>query len=308
MEALWYGDSDGAFFKYDDISVRRKLKKSFYPLSIYKNHNIKIPELAINEKRILSVDVALLASKKHDNDAAALIINSAIPTENNDYISNIVYIETHEGLTTDELGILVMRLFYQYNCTHIAIDTAGQGIGVYDFIIKNQYDPDYGVTYQALTCVNDPAMAERCKVTHANKVVWSIKATAEFNSKSAFALRAAFQNGKINLLMSEFEAEDTIKKIRGYSKMTATEQTKLKLPYAQTSLLINELINLEHEVKGTNVKIKERTGMRKDRYSSLLYNYYVIQELSLKHRPSVAVDDLISSLILKKGVRPRIGF
>ena len=105
MGAEWYGDTDGAFFKFDDISVRRKIKSSFYPLSIYKNHNIKIPELVTNEKRILSVDVALLASKKHNNDAACLIINSAIPTESNEYLSNIVYIETHEGLTTDELGI-----------------------------------------------------------------------------------------------------------------------------------------------------------------------------------------------------------
>lgn len=156
MGAEWYGDTDGAFFKFDDISPRRKIRNSFYPLEIYKNHQIKIPELVPNEKRILSVDVALLASKKHNNDAAALIINSAIPTEKNDYISNIVYIETHEGMTTDELGILVMRLFYQFNCTDLVLDTNGQGIGVYDFIIKPQYDAEYGVTYEAMTCMKKP--------------------------------------------------------------------------------------------------------------------------------------------------------
>jgi hypothetical protein len=35
------------------------------------------------------------------------------------------------------------------------------------------------------------------------------------------------------------------------------------------------LINLEYEIKGTNVKITEKSGMRKDRYSSLAYNYWV---------------------------------
>lgn len=285
MGAEWYGDTDGAFFKYDDISVRRKIKSSFYPLSIYKNHNIRIPELATNEKRILSVDVALLASKKHNNDAACLIINSAIPTESNEYLSNIVYIETHEGLTTDELGIIVMRLFYQYNCTHLALDTNGQGIGVYDFIVKDQYDPEYGVTYDAMTCMNDDNMAIRCKVKNANKVVWSIKANADFNTKAALALRAGFQNGKINLLITEFDAEELIKKIRGYSKMSGVEQAKLKLPYVQTSFMVNELINLDHEVKGTNIKIKERSGMRKDRFSALEYNYMLCQELIIKERP-----------------------
>lgn len=285
MGAEWYGDTDGAFFKYDDISSRRRIKSSFYPLSIYRNHNIKIPELATNEKRILSVDVALLASKKHNNDAACLIINSAIPTDTNEYLSNIVYVETHEGLTTDELGIIVMRLFYQYNCTHLALDTNGQGIGVYDFIIKDQYDAEYGITYDALTCMNDQNMADRCKVKNAKKVIWSIKANADFNTKAALALRAGFQNGKINLLVTEFDAEELIKKIRGYSKMSGVEQAYLKVPYVQTSFMVNELINLDHEVKGTNIKIKERPGMRKDRFSALEYNYMLCQELVIKEKP-----------------------
>ena len=285
MGAEWYGDSDGAFFKFDDISPRRKLKKAFYPLVVYKNHNLRPPELATNEQRILSVDVALMASKKHSNDASALIINSAIPTENNDYISNIVYVETHEGLTTDELGIIIMRTFYQYNCTQLVLDAMGVGTGVYDFIIKDQYDPEYGVTYNAITCCNDDNMAERCKVKGAKKVIWSIKATADFNTRAATSLRAAFQNGNINLLVSEFEAEELVKKIRGFSKMTGTEQAKIKAPYTQTSLMINELINLEHEIKGVNIKIKERSGMRKDRYSSLEYNYYVVQQLAIRLKP-----------------------
>ena len=300
MGAEWFGDTDGAFFKYDDISARRRIKSSFYPLEIYKNHQIKIPELAVNEKRILSVDVALLASKKHDNDAAALLINSAIPTDNNDYISNIVYAETHEGLTTDELGILVMRLFYQFNCTDLVLDTNGQGIGVYDFIIKQQYDGEYGITYDAMTCINDSNMADRCKVKNANKVVWSVKATADFNTKAALSLRASFQNGSINLLVSEFEAEEIIKKIRGYSKMTDREKLLLKVPYMQTSLMVNELINLEHEVKGTNIKIKERPGMRKDRFSALQYSCKICQELAIKSKPKSSSKDLVDILPFRR--------
>lgn len=304
MGAEWYGDTDGAFFKFDDISPRRKIRSVFYPLEIYKNHQIKIPELAPNEKRILSVDVALLASKRHNNDAAALIINSAIPTDKNDYISNIVYIETHEGMTTDELGILVMRLFYQYKCTDLVLDTNGQGIGVYDFCIKPQYDAEYGVTYDAMTCINDDNMADRCKIRNANKVIWSVKATADYNTKSAIALRAAFQNGSINLLVSEFEAEELVKKIRGYSKMTLKEQSMIKLPYIQTSLMVNELINLEHEIKGTNIKITEKSGMRKDRYSALMMNNRVCQELALKLKPkSSSTTNLASMLPIKTAKR-----
>lgn len=300
MGAEWYGDTEGSYFKFDDINPRRKIKTSFYPLNIYKNHNMKTPELATNERRILSVDVALMASKKHNNDAACLTIGRAILGDNNEYSGNIVYQETHEGLTTDELGLITMRMYYQYNCTDCALDTNGQGIGVYDFIIKDQYDPEYGVTYNAITCCNDEVMAERCKIKGAEKVVWSIKGNADFNSKAATALRVALQNGKINLLVNEFECEDAIKKIRGYGKMTPTEQAMLKMPYVQTSLMVNELINLEYSVKGSNIKITEKTGMRKDRFSSLEYLWYVIQQLNIKRRPSYEnTNDLLSKLKIR---------
>lgn len=303
MGALWLGDSDDAFFKFDDISPRRKLKHSYFPLEIYKTHRIKIPPLALNERRILSVDVALMASKKHNNDAAALIINSAIPTERSDYISNIVYIETHEGMTTDELGLLVMRFFYQYKCTDLVLDTGGQGLGVYDFIIKNQYDPEYDVTYEALTCCNNEDMADRCKVRNAKKAIWSIKATAEFNSNAAIGLRAGFQNGVINLLIPDLEAEQEIQKIRGFGKMSEREKALLQAPYTQTSLLINELIYLDHEMKGNTVKIKERPGMRKDRFSSLEYNFQICQDLSRKRRPKENTESLVKCLAIRQPKR-----
>jgi len=57
-----------------------------------------------------------------------------------------------------------MRYFYKYKCTDLVIDTNGIGLGVYDFLCRDQYDPSTGETYQAMTCANDPDMAERCRV------------------------------------------------------------------------------------------------------------------------------------------------
>lgn len=276
MECLFFGDTDGAFFSFDDISQRRKLQNSLYPQYIINNRNQKIPELALNERRILSVDVALMASKKNKNDASSIIINSAIPTNNNNYTSNIVYLENHEGLNTDELALIVRRLFAWYKCTDLVIDTNGVGLGVYDALIKDIFDHETGELYPALSCCNDKVMAERCKVDNAPKVIWSVKATASFNNEVCILLRSGFQKGKINLLVSEFEAEEILKeRFKGFNKMPPYEQMQYKMPFIQTTLLVYELISLEHEVKGTNIKITEKSGMRKDRYSSLAYNYWV---------------------------------
>ena len=276
MESLFFGDTDGAFFTFDDVSNRRKLKTAIYPNSLVNTGKLKIPDLVTNERRILSVDIALMASKKQNNDASAIIINSAIPTNNNNYTSNVIYMENHEGLTTDELALVVRRLYDMYKCTDLVIDTNGVGLSVFDMLIQDMIDPTTGELYPALSCCNDKNMSDRCKVDNAPKVIWSIKASAAFNNEICTLLRSGFQNGKINLLISEFEAEEVLRdKIKGYSKMPAYEQVQYKMPYIQTTLLVYELINLEYEIKGTNVKITEKSGMRKDRYSSLAYNYWV---------------------------------
>ena len=310
MDCLWFGDTDGAFFTFDDISNRRKLKTAVYPASTNNNiKSLKIPDLITNERRILSVDVALMASKKQNNDASAIIINSAIPTNNDNYISNIIYMENHEGLTTDELALVVRRLFNMYKCTDLVLDTAGVGTPVFDMLIQDIIDPATGELYPALSCCNDKAMAERCKVDNAPKVIWSIKASASFNNEICTLLRSGFQNGKINLLIHEFEAEEVLKdKIKGFSKMPPYEQMQYKLPYIQTTLLVYELINLEYEIKGTNVKIIEKSGMRKDRYSSLAYNYWVQCQLEremLKQKKTGFVALEYASKLRKLNKKPR---
>ena len=269
---------------------------------MYERRGINVPDLAPQERRIMSVDVALMASRKHNNDAAAMWINIAIP-KGTTYRSNYVFIKTFEGLTTDELGIEIMRSFYKYKCTDLVLDTSGNGLGVYDFIIKEQYDAATGETYEAMTSCNNQEMAERCKVKTANKVVWCIKASADFNSISASSLRASLMNGNINLLCNEFDAEDVLKRLPNYSKMSDKEKTELMLPYVQTSLAVNEMINIEYEIVNNKVKLKERTGMRKDRFSSIQYNNAVVQELNTKLKPKNVDQDIIDRLIIRPARR-----
>ena len=311
METLFYGDTEGAFFSFEDIDRRRKLQTAVYPPSLsISNKRNKIPDLLFNERRILSVDIALMASKKNKNDASSIILNSAIPTDNYNYISNIVYLENHEGLNTDELALIVRRLFHWFKCTDLVVDTNGPGIGVFDALIKNMVDNVTGEMYPALSCCNDKIMAERCKIENAPEVIWSIKANASFNNEACILLRSGFQKQKINLLISEFECEEFLKdKINNFTKLSTAEQVNYKMPYIQTTCLVNELINLEHEIKGTNIKITEKSGKRKDRYSSLAYNYWVQCQLEReqlnKHENGFNASDYADKL-RKLNKRPRM--
>lgn len=278
MGCMPYGTNDEAFFSFDDISNCMKLQSVVYPFS--RTKDIEMPDLVDNERRILSIDIALMASKRHKNDAASLFINRAIPTNQNKYQANIIWLDTYEGLLTNELALVVRRLFDLYKCTDLVIDANGNGMGVYDLLVQDMVDYETGQIYPALSCCNDDAMADRCKDPKAPKVIWSIKASAKFNSDIARSLRIGFKNENINLPVSEQEAEVNLRdKLRGYKKMPSNQQMQYKLPFYYSDLTRRELVNLEGKINGSDVKIIEKSGMRKDRYSSLAYNYWVQCEL-----------------------------
>lgn len=153
------------------------------------------------------------------------------------------------------------------------------GLGVYDCLARDITDPDTGEVYPALSCCNNQEMAMRCVSPNAEKAIWSIKASAQFNSDCAFLLREGFRSGRIRLLVNEYDAEELLKELKGYSSLNPPERLLFQLPYIHTTLLVDEMVKLEHDETGGRVKVYERSGMRKDRYSSLAYNYYVALQL-----------------------------
>ena len=246
-----------------------------------------------------------MGSKKRDNDATCITIHSATPTSSNDYMDNIVYVESQEGLLAEDLGLLILREFYQYDCDYIAIDGSGVGQPIVDYLIySDRYDPVYNVTYPCLNCANNTEISDRCKVKTAPKVIYVIKANAKSNNDMYLALRAGFQNGYINMLASDINIEEHLSKIRGYSKLSANQKALMLLPYLQTTLMINELINLQCDSSGVLIKVKERTGMRKDRVSSCMYGYNVCQILSAKNKPkNNNTLDLVNKLPIRQSKR-----
>ncbi len=156
------------------------------------------------------------------------------------------------------------------------------GLGIYDALVRDIVDRETGEVYPALSCYNNQEMAERCAVKGADKVIWAIKGNSTLNSECAVMLREGFRSGKIRLLTTEYDAENALSEIKGYNSLTQIEKIKLQMPYINTTLLVDELVKLQHEESGGRVKVYERSGMRKDRYSSLSYNYYVATQIESK--------------------------
>lgn len=295
--ALFYGVADGSFFDYDSISKNRKI---LYPMMpdryatlLGNNNKVRIAQKQAGELRILSADIALMSSKKNNNDATAIFINQLMPTKAGKYSNNIIYCDCCEGLHTEDQALVIRKLYEEFQCDYIVLDTQGVGIGVFDMLAREMYDIESGEIYPPLSCCNDSTMAERCSSRDAEKVIWSIKANAALNSECAILLREGFRSGKIRLLVQEYDGEQNMNELKGFASLSPMQKEKLLIPYKHTTLLINELINLQHDESAGRVKLKEKAGMRKDRYSSLSYNYYVstILESRLRRKKSNSMPD-----------------
>lgn len=295
--ALFYGVADGSFFDYDSISKNRKI---LYPMMpdryatlLGNNNKVRIAQKQAGELRILSADIALMSSKKNNNDATAIFINQLMPTKAGKYSNNIIYCDCCEGLHTEDQALVIRKLYEEFQCDYIVLDTQGIGIGVFDMLAREMYDIESGEIYPPLSCCNDSTMAERCSSRDAEKVIWSIKANAALNSECAILLREGFRSGKIRLLVQEYDGEQNMNELKGFASLSPMQKEKLLIPYKHTTLLINELINLQHDESAGRVKLKEKAGMRKDRYSSLSYNYYVsaILESRLRRKKSNSMPD-----------------
>lgn len=290
MEALFWGDSNDTFFGFETVSKNRKLVFPMLPDKVASrfpgqgSQKLRITPKAIGEKRLISVDVALMASKRHRNDASSIFINQLLPTKAQRYSNNIIYTESIEGSHTEDLAVRVRRLYEEYQCDYIVLDTRGLGLGVYDAMARDLTDPETGEIYPAVSCCNNPELADRCAVKDAEKIVWAILGNAKFNSDCALLLREAFRSGKIRLLINEYDAEEAMAELKGFGALSPSDKIHLMMPYVHTTLLVDELIKLRHEDSGGLIKIQEKSGMRKDRYSSLSYNYWVACSLENKLR------------------------
>lgn len=137
MCALFYGSEEDSFFDFDAISKNRVLKYPMLPdrlSSKLSSPNMRITPKQNGEKRILSADIALMSSKKHKNDATSLFINCLVPTKTGRYSNNIVYSDCNEGLRTDEQALVIRKLFDEYQCDYIVLDTNGRNARLYSDI------------------------------------------------------------------------------------------------------------------------------------------------------------------------------
>jgi len=112
-------------------------------------------------------------------------------------------------------------------------------------------------------------------------VIFPILASQNLNSQIAVSFRSSLQKKLWNFLLPEGEAEDFLIKTNKEFISDANDSenyVRFLMPYTQTSLFIGECINLEMTLVNGLIKLTEKAGNFKDRYSSLSYGNWVISQ------------------------------
>lgn len=291
MECLFFGESEKAFFKFEELDKNRRLNKPVYPKEYYglvKDKTFQYESKKEGELRLLSCDIAGMAGK--ENDASVFSVIRMMPTAKG-YDRHVTYMESVVGGHTTSQAIRIRQLYSDFDCDYLVIDTQSVGLGVYDQLVQPLFDKERNVEYEPWTCINDENMASRCLHPNAERIIYSIKANATFNSECAVLMRDGLKKGKIRLLVSEVEGKEYLKKLKGYESLEREIQAKFESSFIQTTALINEMINLEGERNENTglIKLKEPKSKRKDRYSSVTYGNYIANELE---RDLMKVDEI----------------
>ncbi|NLY47343.1 MAG: hypothetical protein GX053_15385 [Tissierella sp.] len=310
MDSLFFGESDKAYFKIEEIKEVKTLQFPVYRKelqSLIKNKNM-IKKKEEDEIRILSCDIALLGGSRNDISVFTLISAKKNKTGTR-YKREVLNIESYQGLHPETQSFIIRRLFDDFECDYVVLDRQGNGISVYSYLCRKQFDEERKKEYPAWYSMNekdDPKLTTYHIEDEYEEKIYTISASEEFNHDIALDLKDKIVNRRIAFLVTKNDIREYFAGESWFNKLSPEEQVELLNPYFQTTLLENEMVLLERVEHPKYVKLKEQSGKRKDRYTSLAYGNYFIslkeKELQMK-KNNFDIKDYL--LISAGNYRPR---
>ena len=282
------GSSSKAYYK--PKMFNRGLKLAFYPQK-EDNYNPKKNPYQIDkvsgEIRIISVDVATRAGKA--NDLSIISAARLIPLIGKGYERHLVYAESFKGVNTLTQAKRIKEIFFDFESDHMVLDLQNAGISVFDALSKITTSDERGIDFPPFTVTNDNFIDDKIKQELLDRtlgvgalpVIYPIIASQSSNSIMYSSLRNSLQKKLWKFLVSEGDAEDFLVKSNVEFRNNSLEGNVygyFMSPYVNTSLLISECINLDMTLVGGLVKLSEKPGAYKDRFSSILYMNYIVSE------------------------------
>ena len=264
-ESKWTGTVEDAFFRGDIFDRNRVLQKPEYERS---------GRSSAQSFYVLSADVG-----RKGCDTVVCVFK-VTPQNMGGALKSLVNIYTFADEHFEDQAIKLKTLFYKYKAKRLVIDGNGLGIGLVDYMVKTQVDPETGDEYVDFGVYNDEEGYYKQYRTPKTEqdAMYILKANAPINTEAHANAQAQLSSGKIKFLIDEKVAKNKLLGTQVGKNMKPEERANYLHPFTLTSILKEEMMNLREENEGVNIILKQANkGIRKDKFSAFEYGLYYIK-------------------------------
>ena len=197
-------------------------------------------------------------------------------------------------MTAEHFGkqsIFLKQLYFKYKARALVVDANGLGVGLVDFLVESQEDPETGEYYPPFGVMggNNEGIEQLYKkfITPdtVKDAVYLVKAGAPLNTEAHAYLQSQLGSSRLRFLISEKEARLKLMETKVGQNMTPEERAERLIPFQLTDNLKDQMLNLVKENEGVNIILRQgNKKIPKDRFSALEYGLYFVKLEEEKRR------------------------
>ena len=274
--SVWSGDAENAYFSAQIFDKHRELNQPEYEWSGRSSKSAYY---------VLGIDVGRIGC------TTEVMVFKVTPQIQGSAIKSLVNIYTYEAEHFETQAIYIKRLFYRYKARCCAIDANGLGVGLVDYMVKSQIDPEAGETLPPFGVEGgtyEEAGQEYKKFRTDDMerdAMYLIKANAPVNTEAHTYAQTQLSSGKIKLLIDEREAKMKLMETKMGQNMSIDQRNEKLKPFVLTSVLRDQMMNLVEENEGVNTILKQSTKtIKKDKFSAFEYGLLYIKKEEAKRK------------------------
>lgn len=272
-ESEWSGDAENAYFSSEKFDKHRVLLQPEYEFSGRSSKSAYY---------VLGVDVG------RKGCTTEVMVFKVTPQAQGASLKTLVNLFTWDEEHFEAQAINIKRLFYKFKARKVAIDANGLGIGLVDFMVKDQLDPETGEILPNFGVENDEDNTYKKFRTAETEIdaMYLIKANAPINTEAHTYVQTQLSSGKIKFLIDENQAKVKLMSTKMGQNMDNDKRADYLKPFTATTILREQMLNLVEENEGVNIILKQSSKtIKKDKFSAFEYGlYYIKQEEDRKKR------------------------
>lgn len=265
-ESEWSGDAENAYFSVERFDRHRVLLQPEYEYSGRSNKSAYY---------VIGVDVG---RKRCTTEAVVIKVT---PQAQGTSLKSVVNIYTYDEEHFETQAINLKKLFYKYKARKLVIDGNGLGIGLLDYMVKGQVDPETGDFLPDFGIDNDEDKFYKKYKTENTELdaIYIIKANMPINTEAHSYVQTQLSSGKIKFLIDESQAKVKLLGTKIGQTMDPEKRNEYLKPFVETTILREQMLNLIEDNEGVNIILKmSNRSVGKDKFSAFEYALYYIKQ------------------------------